>query len=110
MEMSRQKPFAVHVRVDEPLRPVDLILLQTMRGGPTRLEILNVLDGGDKTCNEISGRIRVSWGAVYQHLMKMRDAGLVAETRVGRICYYRATSWGEKAARALGNGHDIALG
>ena len=101
--MSGEKPVLVEIQADGALRSIDRILLKLMRGGPTRLHILQTLDGGDKTCHEISGLVGVSWGAVYEHLAKMRDAGLVGETRIGRISYYRSTLSGQRAAQALTN-------
>jgi len=85
-----------------PLRAVDNILLREMRGAGTRLSILvNVLDL-HKTCNEISRALDMSWGSVNDHLLKLRDAGLLEETKIGRTCYYGKTSWGENAVRELG--------
>jgi len=96
-----QEKHIVDIKQDLADRPIDRVLLTRMRGGPTRLRILQILNGDDKTCNEISCMIHVSWGAISQHLVKMRDAGLVAETRIGRIIYYRSTVSGQRAVHNL---------
>jgi len=106
--LNQEKPVLVQIQSDGSLRSIDRILLKLMRGGTTRIHILETLNGGDKTCHEIAGLINVSWGAVHQHLAKMRDAGLVAETSVGRISYYRSTLNGLRAIEVLAkpNGDD----
>jgi DNA-binding transcriptional ArsR family regulator len=112
-KVSKQDVFAPSNQLEGPqklakplshslLRAVDKILLREMPGAGTRLRILvNVLDL-HKTCNEISRTLDMSWGSINDHLLKLRNAGLLEETKIGRTCYYGKTSWGENAVRELG--------
>ncbi len=79
------------------LRLIDDVLLRRMRGGKTRVLILEALKSDSLTCLGISRLLNVNWGSISRHLVKLRDVGLVSETRIGRICYYNLTSLGDSA-------------
>lgn len=55
---------------------------------PTRREILGVLRQGRQPVNAIAGHFDVSRPAISRHLRVLREAGLVAEIKVGRQRFY----------------------
>ncbi|TWT55505.1 ArsR/SmtB family transcription factor [Allorhodopirellula solitaria] len=56
---------------------------------PARRQMLDLLIEGPQPVNWIAGRFEMSRPAVSQHLRILRDAGLVADQRVGRERRYR---------------------
>lgn len=56
---------------------------------PTRRELLDLLQAGDHTVNELVGRFRISQPAISRHLRILRSAGLVRSRAVGRRRWYR---------------------
>lgn len=54
----------------------------------TRRQVLEALRGGPKTVGEIAASLPVSRPAVSQHLAKLKEARLVAETRDGTRHYF----------------------
>lgn len=50
---------------------------------PTRREILELLSSGELAAGHIAAQFDTTFGAVSQHLRKLRDAGLVAVRRQG---------------------------
>jgi DNA-binding transcriptional ArsR family regulator len=50
---------------------------------PTRREIIDALKAKPLSVGEVAARLPVSRPAVSQHLKVLKDAGLVAERRVG---------------------------
>ena len=57
-------------------------------GDPTRRAILESLRDGGQTAGAIADQFDISWPAVSRHLRLLKAAGLVWETREGRIRYY----------------------
>ncbi len=57
-----------------------------------RLEILNLLTGGELTVSVIVKQMRVSKANVSQHLAVMRRAGIVDARREGANVYYRVSN------------------
>lgn len=55
---------------------------------PTRRSILEGLGPGGQTAGKIAALFDVSWPAISRHLRILKAAGLVWETRDGRIRYY----------------------
>jgi DNA-binding transcriptional ArsR family regulator len=55
----------------------------------TRRALLDRLSGGEEAATALSVAFHISQPAVSQHLKVLRDAGLVAERRVGRFRLYR---------------------
>jgi DNA-binding transcriptional ArsR family regulator len=55
----------------------------------TRRALLDRLSGGEAAATALSEAFHISQPAVSQHLKVLRDAGLVAERRVGRYRLYR---------------------
>jgi len=58
-------------------------------GDPTRLEILQELDGRERCVGEIASRVGGSQANVSKHLGVLRSAGIVSSRRDGMNVYYR---------------------
>jgi DNA-binding transcriptional ArsR family regulator len=56
---------------------------------PSRRKILQRLSKGEAAVKDLTARFDISQPAVSQHLATLRQAGLVAERRDGRLVYYR---------------------
>jgi DNA-binding transcriptional ArsR family regulator len=56
---------------------------------PNRRAILERLTRGEAAVKDLTARFQISQPAVSQHLAALRQAGLVAERRDGRLVYYR---------------------
>ncbi len=65
---------------------------------PTRVLILQLLLGGEKTVSELVGAIGSSQGRVSTHLGCLRHCGYVKARREGRHVYYRLA---DQRVRAL---------
>jgi DNA-binding transcriptional ArsR family regulator len=72
---------------------------------PVRLQILDILRGGEECVCHIQSVLGKRQAYVSQQLMVMRDAGLVTDRRDGLNVYYRLTdpSVAEMLAMVLGN-------
>ncbi|MGI9609230.1 MAG: ArsR/SmtB family transcription factor [Acidimicrobiia bacterium] len=57
---------------------------------PTRRSILELVWRDERTAGEIAGHFDVTFGAVSQHLGKLRSGGLVDVRAEGTRRYYRA--------------------
>src|SRR3990172_5961376 len=66
-------------------------------GDPTRRRIFEQLRNGPKAVGELAEGVPVSRPAVSQHLRVLKDAGLVADRKVGTRRLYEITESGEKA-------------
>jgi len=55
---------------------------------PSRREILDLLRDGERSVNDLVGRLRLSQPGVSKHLKVLRDAGLVAVRPEGRRRWY----------------------
>lgn len=56
---------------------------------PVRRALLDELAGGARSVHDLAAPFQMSRPAVSQHLRVLREAGLVAEERVGRERHYR---------------------
>jgi len=56
---------------------------------PSRRAIFERLTQGEAAVRDLTPRFHISQPAVSQHLAVLREAGLVAERRDGRLVYYR---------------------
>ena len=63
-------------------------LLQAL-AHPKRLEILNLLTQKSLTVTEIYSMLDLPQANISQHLIKLRQAGVVAAKRTGKKIYYR---------------------
>ena len=55
---------------------------------PSRREILRLLREGPRTSGEIAGHFTSAWPTISRHLAVLREARLVASTRVGQQIVY----------------------
>jgi len=63
---------------------------------PSRRAIFERLTRGEAPVKDLTARFDISQPAVSQHLAALRNAGLVAERRDGRLVYYRVEPKGLK--------------
>ena len=63
---------------------------------PSRRAIFERLTRGEAPVKDLTARFDISQPAVSQHLAALRNAGLVAERREGRLVYYRVEPKGLK--------------
>lgn len=57
---------------------------------PRRREIVRLVWDRERTAGEIAAHFDVTWGAVSQHLTRLRAAGVLVQRRDGNRRYYRA--------------------
>jgi DNA-binding transcriptional ArsR family regulator len=60
-------------------------------GQPVRIQILLVIGLGEACVCHLEAYLGIRQAAISQHLMMLRDAGLVTTNRNGRNIYYRLT-------------------
>jgi DNA-binding transcriptional ArsR family regulator len=58
----------------------------------TRQQILEMLDGHQKTVGEIVGNFKLSQPTISRHLSVLKEANLVLDQRQGQNVYYRLNS------------------
>lgn len=56
---------------------------------PTRLHILDLLKSESRTVNDLAAELGIAQANLSQHLMIMRDSGIVETKRTGSNVYYR---------------------
>lgn len=66
-----------------------------LMGDKTRLTMVNMLDTNDYCVCEFVAVFNVSQPAISQHLRKLKDLGLVSETRNGQWIYYSLNKYSE---------------
>ena len=76
-------------------------------GQPTRVQILLELGRGEACVCHLEAQLGLLQAAISQHLMALRDAGLLVTRRDGRFIYYRLADTGlldliRLAARSIG--------
>lgn len=76
-------------------------------GQPTRVQILLELGRGEACVCHLEAHLGLRQAAISQHLMALRDAGLLVTRRHGRFIYYRLADPGlldliRLAARSVG--------
>ena len=55
---------------------------------PKRLAILKLIEKREKTVGEIGERLRLHQANVSQHLIVLKEAGIIAMRRKGKHVYY----------------------
>ena len=69
----------------------------------TRLEIIEMLRGGERCVCELQDELDAAQSRLSFHLRVLREAGLVSDRKEGRWSYYRITP------AALAEVHDLAV-
>ncbi len=59
---------------------------------PRRRQILDLLSGGERSVNDLVGRLRLAQPQVSKHLKVLREVGLVVAREEGRQRMYRLNS------------------
>src|SRR3989338_5482882 len=59
---------------------------------PTRLKIINLLREGEKSVEELRGRLKVPKANLSQHLSILRQRRLVSTRRAGLNIYYKVVN------------------
>ena len=93
--MNDNEYYEVHARICKTL------------AHPIRLRILDALQIGEKSVNELSSELGVSHGTVSRHLNHMRPWGVVVARRDGQNTYYRIEN--PKIITAYGIMHEFAI-
>lgn len=91
---SRQRRRVVNAR-DALLSPPATELLDSVREiicEPTRTQIVRALSAGPLSVGELASILARSKSATSQHLRVLRDAGIVASRRRGRMVFYSLTA------------------
>jgi ArsR family transcriptional regulator len=78
--MSKQKTKEISTRLANLLRSLS---------HPVRLEILLVIGNQEACVCHLEATLRQRQAYLSQHLMEMRDAGIITSRRDGRFIYYR---------------------
>ncbi|MFQ5905754.1 MAG: ArsR/SmtB family transcription factor [bacterium] len=55
---------------------------------PTRLEAINMLREGEMNVTELARRLNTTLGNLSQHLIMMRQRGMLASRKEGNVVYY----------------------
>ncbi len=58
---------------------------------PVRLKIIQCISKKEKTVSELINKCSLSQSAVSQHLTKLKNAGLVKDSKNGREVFYSIT-------------------
>lgn len=61
-------------------------------GNPRRLQILNLLKGGESSVSSLIGAVNINKANMSQHLSVLKQKGLVLTRREGTTIYYRLAS------------------
>lgn len=61
-------------------------------GNPVRIKLLCCLSKNSKSVNELVTTCGLAQSAVSQHLTKLRNAGLVKNSKRGKFVYYTVAS------------------
>jgi ArsR family transcriptional regulator len=57
-------------------------------GHPARLQIIELLEGRERTVKEITGLLKIPQSKVSQHLTLLRNRGILSARREGINMYY----------------------
>ncbi len=56
---------------------------------PKRLEVINILRYGEMTVTELSQKLRLTPGNLWQHLSMMKERHILLSRKEGNLVYYR---------------------
>ena len=93
--MNEDRYYEIHAKICKAL------------AHPTRLKLLDSLEAGEKSVNELSNELGISRGTVSRHLNYMRPWGVVFPRRDGQTIFYRLGS--PKIIAAYGIMHEFAI-
>jgi ArsR family transcriptional regulator len=79
----------LNIEYKEPMTTDDLTPIFKSLAHPTRLAILDLLRGEEQCVCHIEAVLGQRQAYISQHLMVLREAGLVADRRDGSRIYYR---------------------
>jgi DNA-binding transcriptional ArsR family regulator len=101
MMISVAAPF----RIEETPAPVELVgKYFRALGDPTRLRLLEILDGGEASVGELVEALGASQPQVSKHLACLRWCGFVETRREHRTVHYRIADPRVSEVLALGRG------
>lgn len=86
MNATPQAPFSLP---EQPTKPEMIGKYFRALGNPTRLAILQLLDGNEVSVGEITARMGLTQPQVSNHLACLRWCGFVETRREHRTIYYR---------------------
>jgi DNA-binding transcriptional ArsR family regulator len=84
--------------------PVTMARFGQALSSSTRVRILELLRGASLCVNALASRLKVTQGAVSQHLRVLREAGLVVPEKRGYFVHYRLDPAGLLECQALLDG------
>ena len=87
--------------VDRPSQPYDLALLFAALADPTRLKLLNLMDGREVCVCYFVETLGQSQPKISRHLAYLRRAGVVAARREGKWMHYRIVVPANSAAARI---------
>jgi ArsR family transcriptional regulator len=59
---------------------------------PHRIQILWLLESGERTVGELAAALNLSMPGTSQHLQRMKQSGIVAARRDGKLMFYGLTA------------------
>lgn len=68
---------------------------------PTRLQVILMLDEGEKHVGALSDALNQSQPAISHHLALLRHGGIIAPRRQGKNNFYALTDTGEELAKVV---------
>jgi ArsR family transcriptional regulator len=87
--------------VSSPSKPFDLVPLLAALADPTRLRLLNLLDGREVCVCYLVEILRQGQPKISRHLAYLRKAGVVSARREGKWIHYRMERRNDAATAAV---------
>ena len=78
-----------------------LVLLSLSRGAESRKKILVTLLSEPKNCSQIAREVELDWWTVQKHLRSLLKENIIKSSAFGNSKFYKLSSIGEEAIRAL---------
>jgi len=82
--------------IREPLPP-EVVELTALRlrviADPTRIALLEALNGGDAAVCDLADRVGLSQQSASHHLLVLHQAGIVSRRRQGKLSLYSVADW-----------------
>jgi len=74
--------------VESPFYEIEARILSVL-ANPKRLEIIDLLNHGERTVSDLATSLGIAQAATSQHLAVMRKAGVVETRKDGNFVFYR---------------------